>query len=262
MAVSKQTAIKEKRYDPHFHYHDLGWDAVKKLPKEINKPAMLIKSIKDPTDARFVVVTNMVDRVGRPVIVPVKPAGNGQYFNLDFTENAALSGYGRTGFNSFVQTAKNENRILYVYKKSNQTSKNTRGVQFTNDILAADYSKNLSQFKQLVKTKFTGTLFENGYDSDGNLIQFQKWGIGETAEERTVSKERFDRLRAEKNAKIEEVRKAEVEKRREAVKKEKAEKWRKVEKTKDYYRDMMKRQRSKRADTAMRGKIKAYRRAA
>ena len=69
--------------------------------------------------------------------------------------------------------------------------------------------------------------------------------------------ERLDKLRAEKNAKIAEIRKEETARRQEAVRKEKAAKWEKVGETKEYYRDMMQRQRGKRSDTAVRGKIKA-----
>lgn len=69
-------------------------------------------------------------------------------------------------------------------------------------------------------------------------------------------KARLDALRAEKNAKIERVRKEEVAKRREAVAKEKAAKWKKVEETKEHYRDMMGRDRARRSDTKIRGEIK------
>lgn len=68
--------------------------------------------------------------------------------------------------------------------------------------------------------------------------------------------ERLDKLRAEKNAKIDEIRKEETQRRQAAVKKEKAAKWEKVEETKEHYRGVMENQRKKRSDTSMRGKIK------
>lgn len=64
MAVSEQQAKQEGRYKTRMNYHALGWDTVKKLPEYINRPAMIIKSNTDPSDARFVVVTGETDQSG------------------------------------------------------------------------------------------------------------------------------------------------------------------------------------------------------
>lgn len=161
MAVSAQQAKAEKRYNSKVHYHDLGWDAVKALPDYINKPVLIIKSNTDPNDARFVVITSQTDSAGRPIMAAIKPNGAGNYFNIEFPTNVMLSSYGRTGIQGYVARAKTENRILYANKNS-QKQKNTKGVQFSNNILASDYSANLAQFKGIVKGKFAGTIFENG----------------------------------------------------------------------------------------------------
>ena len=91
----------------------------------------------------------------------VKPNGNGNYFNIEFPTNAMLSGYGRENIQGYVARAKTENRILYANQKNSQKHKNTKGVQFSNNILASDYSANLAQFQKIVKQKFSGTIFEN-----------------------------------------------------------------------------------------------------
>ena len=38
---------------------------------------------------------------------------------------------------------------------------NTPSVQFADNILSSDYTKNLADFKKIVKSKFAGTVFEN-----------------------------------------------------------------------------------------------------
>ena len=101
----------------------------------------------------------------------IKPSGKGNYFNLEFTDNAFLSAYGRNNFQNYVARAKTENRILYANKEKSQTRMNTTGVQFSDNILLADYSKNLTQYRRLVKSKFSGTVFENAYDEEGRLTQ-------------------------------------------------------------------------------------------
>jgi len=76
-------------------------------------------------------------------------------------------------------------------------------------------------------------------------------------QQKQIGRERLDKLRAEKNAKIEQIRKEETARRQAAVKREKAAKWQKVAETKEHYKGVMERQRNRRSDTNVRGKIKA-----
>ena len=161
MAVSKAQAKAERRYNRNLHYHELGWTAVKNLPEYMNKPVLIIKSNTDPNDATFVIITAEADLEGRPIMAVVKPNGTGNYFDIEFPSNVMLSGYGRNGVQNYVARAKTENRILYANKKNSQKLKNTKGVQFSNNILASDYTANLAQFKQIVKRHLKGTIFEN-----------------------------------------------------------------------------------------------------
>lgn len=69
-------------------------------------------------------------------------------------------------------------------------------------------------------------------------------------------KEKLDTLRAQKNTRIEEIKREAAEKNRQIRLAEKAMKYEAVDKVKQHYRDMMQRQRGKRSDTALRGKIK------
>ena len=160
MAVSEAQAQHEGRFKSRFNYHNLGWDAVKKLPEYTNKPVLLIKSNTDPNDATFVVVTAQSDNAGNPIIAAVKPNGRGNYFNIEFPTNFMLSGYGKDGIQGYVARAKTENRILYANKNS-QKNKNTTSVQFADNILSSDYTANLADFQKIVKSKFVGTVFEN-----------------------------------------------------------------------------------------------------
>ena len=59
-------------------------------------------------------------------------------------------------------------RILYANRNS-QPSNGVPGVQFPVNTMSADYSKNLAQFRELVKNKFEGTLFADG---KGRLPEF------------------------------------------------------------------------------------------
>ena len=151
MSVSKTRAKYEGRYNKNTNYHDLG-DVVKQLPQLLNKPIMIIKSTTKSNNANFIVVTSAVDKNGSPVVVALKPNGKGNYYDVELDSNAILSAYGKENLMNYVNTARNEGRILYANKSSQQT--NTTRVQFPNNVLSADYSNNLAHFKQIVNNIF------------------------------------------------------------------------------------------------------------
>ena len=109
---------------------------------------MLIKSNSDSKNIDFVVITNEVDNNGSPIMVAVKPYGKGYYFNAEILSNVNLSAYGKNNYKNYINTARNEGRILYI-NKSNQP-RNIPGVQFPNNILNADYSNSISNYRKNV----------------------------------------------------------------------------------------------------------------
>ena len=193
MALSQQQAQEEGRKTRGLNFHDLGWDMVKNIPDMLNHPAAIIKSNTDVNDSRFVVVTNQVDKAGRPVIVAISPKGTGNYYGLKLMDAALLSSYGRNNFSNYVATAKAENRILWISKNNHQNQANP-GVQFPNVLLSGDYSNNLSQFKKIVKGEFAGTIFQNTFDNDGNR-RFSSRNSQESQVERLARKN--EELKAE-----------------------------------------------------------------
>jgi len=70
-------------------------------------------------------------------------------------------------------------------------------------------------------------------------------------------RERLETLRAQKNARIEQIRRQAAEKNKQIRLAEKAAKYEATAKVKRYYLDMLQRQRNRRSDTSVRGKIKA-----
>ena len=176
MSVSEQQAKQEGRYKKGTHYHDLG-DIVKELPKLLNEPVLIIKSNTKADDMTVVVVTSAMDKSGRPIMAAIKPVGKGFYCNVEIDANIMLSGYGRNNMQNYVQTASNEDRILYADKKSNQQH-TIPGVQFPNNIMTADYNNSLAQYRQSVNS----ILFQKA-ENDTPKIQYS---IGYTTENKPV----------------------------------------------------------------------------
>ena len=169
MALSRQQAQNEGRRTSGLHFHELGWNMIKSISQLLNHPIAVIKSNTDSNDSRFVVVTNVTDNAGRPIIAALAPKGSGKYYGLDLMDTALLSSYGRNNFNNYLMAAKNENRILWI-EKDNHRNQASPGVQFSNALLSSDYTDNLAQFKQIVKREFKGTIFQNTFDEEGNRL--------------------------------------------------------------------------------------------
>lgn len=165
MAVSKQQAMKDGRYNKRSNYHNLGADLIKKIPEALSNPVLIVKSNSDSKNSDFVVVTDLFDKNNNRIIIALKPSGKGTYYGAQLESNIILSGYGKDNLRRYLTTAQSENRILYANKKYNQQNKNNPEVQFLDRILSADYDKSLTQYKHIVNSQYTQNTEKNSYVS-------------------------------------------------------------------------------------------------
>lgn len=143
-------------------------EKVKKLPQLLKSPILIIKANENTKDSTFIVVTNENDKNGNRIIAVVKPYGKGNYYNVEITSNVLLSAYGKHNITNFVNKAFKENRILYSIN-SNSQQKNTTGVQFSNNIMSADYTNNLAHFKQIVNSNSMQENEKHSLDLEENV---------------------------------------------------------------------------------------------
>ncbi len=164
ISVSEHQAKSDGRYRKNAHYHDLG-NTIKKLPEAIQNPVMILKSNRDPANTDIVLVTNLKDQQNRPIIAAVKVNGNGNYAGIEIKTNLIASTYGRNHFNSYLQTAVNENRILFYDKKRSQELLNTPGVQFPNNIQSLDFENSIAQYRASVNNQYMQNRGKNSEQS-------------------------------------------------------------------------------------------------
>lgn len=122
-ALAKGMEMSEKSIKK-IQGHNLGFEVIRQLPDKMKRPVAILKS--DTQDGSIVVLTDMVDRYGQPVIVPIKVDQNG---TTSFG-NIIPSMYGRKDFLSFMATQKEKGNILYLDKKKDLQKLPNSGVQF------------------------------------------------------------------------------------------------------------------------------------
>ena len=118
------------------NYHGISREKIKQLPIRLQNPVMLFDSL---TDSRsIVVVTDMLDDKGRPVVVAVRADGSGMYLGIDIKSNFVTSFYGKDGFASFILKHINQENLLYWNKEKSRKLYDTIRVQFPQALTTYD----------------------------------------------------------------------------------------------------------------------------
>ena len=149
---TQEEAKKENRFKPKTNYHGLGKGLFTKLQKQLETPAMIIKSNTNENNADVILVTNVKDNQGNVVIAAIKPNGSGRVKGEHTIANVMLSLYGKKSIQNYVESARKENRIIKVKPDEAVWPMG----QSHGGLLHQDYSNNLARYKKIVKNIISG----------------------------------------------------------------------------------------------------------
>lgn len=147
-------ALHEKSADKP-HWHGLSIEQIKKVPKLLESPVLLMDSLNN--DDSIVAVLSLLDNDNAPVFATIKPNGNGIYNSHKTDSNFMLSIYGKEkGFEYYIKRAAEENKILYWNKEKSQEIQCAE-LLMAQGLDSLDSNKILHQTNSLVN-KTTSTL--------------------------------------------------------------------------------------------------------
>lgn len=147
-------ALHEKSVD-NPHWHGLSIEQIKKVPKLLESPVLLMDSLNN--DDSIVAVLSLLDNDNAPVFATIKPNGNGIYNSHKTDSNFMLSIYGKEkGFEYYIKRAAEENKILYWNKEKSQEIQCAE-LLMAQGLDSLDSNKILHQTNSLVN-KTTSTL--------------------------------------------------------------------------------------------------------
>lgn len=137
------------------HWHGLSIEQIKKVPKLLETPVLLMDSLNN--DDSVVAVLPILDNDNAPVFATIKPNGNGIYNSRKTDSNFMLSIYGKEkGFEYYIKRAVQEDKILYWNKEKSQEIQCAE-LLMAQGLDSLDSNKILHQTNSLVN-KTTSTL--------------------------------------------------------------------------------------------------------
>lgn len=136
------------------HQHGLTEAQIKSLPEKISKPVMILDSLKRGSNS-VVVVTDMTDVDGSPVVAIVMADGKGMYNNVEIATNFVTSFYGRDSFAKFIEKNVAANNLLYISKEKATDLSTESGTSWLEQLKNYDFDTIIRKTSAKVKEKYS-----------------------------------------------------------------------------------------------------------
>lgn len=112
--------INHEKVEGISKYHGLDEKIIKRLPEILENPAIVFDSISKENPDAVCILSSIVDDE-LPIMVVIKPDGEGRYNNVRVSSNFILSMYGRDKPQGFLNAiGRNSDNILYINKIKTQ----------------------------------------------------------------------------------------------------------------------------------------------
>lgn len=152
------------------HWHGLTLEQICNIPHLLESPAIIMDSLSPnkSADKSIVICLNNVDNDNAPIIVSVKPNGQGIYEMENVSSNFITSIYGKeNGFANYVERAAKSNNILFWDKEKSQALFSCQRLQLPEAINNLDSNIIIHQSRNIVK----GKQQENSADISSNDVK-------------------------------------------------------------------------------------------
>lgn len=152
------------------HWHGLTLEQICNIQHLLESPAIIMDSLSPnkSADKSIVICLNNVDNDNAPIIVSVKPNGQGIYEMENVSSNFITSIYGKeNGFANYVERAAKSNNILFWDKEKSQALFSCQRLQLPEAINNLDSNIIIHQSRNIVK----GKQQENSADISSNDVK-------------------------------------------------------------------------------------------
>lgn len=146
-----EEAKREGNFRKNVNYHGLGTERLIRAMEALEDPVLIAKSTTDPESLDLAVFTEILDQKNAPVMAAIRIAGKGKIGGTYIDTNFILSAYGRGNTENYIESALEEDRILYENRTKSQQLQVDPRVPYPNISATADFTENLTRFREKVK---------------------------------------------------------------------------------------------------------------
>ena len=153
--------------------HDVALESIRKLPKNIADPVMVLKS--DTVPNAFVILTEMDDLNGRPIVAALHL--NKKKNRLDV--NRITSIYGRNRIKYFLEEQAAKGNIRYINKIKSQNWSTSRGLKLPK-LVQSNPDNNIILYKENIVNKYNAQKAKQLYSDREDTNIYDLMGENET----------------------------------------------------------------------------------
>lgn len=172
-----EEAKREGNFRKNVNYHGLGTERLIRAMEALEDPVLIAKSTTDPESLDLAVFTEILDQKNAPVMAAVRIAGKGEIGGTYIDTNFILSAYGKENASNYIKKAMNSGRILYVNQMKSQQLQVDPRVQYPNISATADFTENLTRFREKVKENRRISFDKNSQAAETSAHENQKTRI-------------------------------------------------------------------------------------
>ena len=181
--VDEETGVKSRYYDKKVNYHNLGKEKVIKVLQASEDPVMILNPVSEDKGIipnRLMIITDITDNNGRPIIVIQDVESDGTLNRKSITSNKVITIYDKKDIDYQIEHAAGRKGILYFNKEKSSPLASAPSVQFAHSLNKNELKENIQHFwnnvnyknnKGGMKTKYTdhnasaGMSFKSALDS-------------------------------------------------------------------------------------------------
>lgn len=133
------------------HFHGLSVEQIKKLPNLLKYPVMIYDSLS--RNDSIVAVTSEFDKNNNPIIVSIKPNGEGRYELETIEANFITSVHGRENFINQIKNVIKQDKMLFCDKKKSQEMFDRWGLQLSELTNILSFDIIIHQSRNIINSK-------------------------------------------------------------------------------------------------------------
>ncbi len=156
---------KKSKKNPH--WHGLSVEQIKKMPALLQEPAIVFDSLT--RDDSVMLVLPETDNDNLPLIVSVKPNGQGRYNLEQVDSNFITSIYGKDKFAKYLETIIKNEKLLFIDKAKSQNLFERWGLQLPELTKGFDFDIIIHQSSNIVNERISE-------DREKSQNLFERWG--------------------------------------------------------------------------------------